>query len=202
MNAKEKAAVKAKHGTEAVEIPVARDGVAVYVNEANPIQELTIEQIRDIYRGKITNWSQVGGQDARIIIYSRENNSGTYAFFKEHVLQDRDFSPLSQSLPGTAAVVNAVTRDKKGIGYGGSAYAKGLKFCAVKATDKDKAYEPTEQNIVSGKYPVSRDLYFYTRSDAAVGVKNFIEWVRGPDGQKIVSSVGYFPVKINAAGHK
>lgn len=196
MNNKEKTSVQTKHGSAPVEISVARDGVAIYVNEANPIKELSLNQIKDIYTGKITNWKQVGGEDARIILYSRENNSGTYAFFKEHVLQGKDFSPMSQSLPGTAAVVNAVTRDKKGIGYGGSAYAKGLKFCAVKATDNDKAYSPTEENIVSGKYPASRDLYFYTRTEPSGAIKGFIDWVKSSEGQKIVSSVGYFPIKL------
>lgn len=196
INNKEKDLIVKKYGAPPMEMPVARDGVAIYVNEANPIRELTLDQIRAIYRGKITNWKEVGGQDARIILYSRENNSGTYEFFKEHVLQKKDFSPLAQSLPGTAAVVNAITRDKKGIGYGGSAYAKGLKFCAVKATENDTAYEPTEENIISGKYPVSRDLYYYTRGAPSGAIKGFIDWVRSSEGQKIVMSVGYFPIKL------
>ncbi|MBI4396454.1 MAG: phosphate ABC transporter substrate-binding protein [Elusimicrobia bacterium] len=195
INQKEKSALQQRHNTTGVEISVARDGVAIYLNESNPLKELTLAQVKDIYTGKITNWKDLGGEDARIILYSRENNSGTYVFFKEHVLQNRDFSPLAQSLPGTAAVVNAVARDKRGIGYGGSAYAKGLKFCAVKADAASPAFMPTEESIASGEYPASRDLYFYTRTDPQGETKKFIDWVRGAEGQKIVNKVGYFPIK-------
>jgi len=178
-----------------VEIPVARDGVSVYINEVNPVKELSLQQLSDIYRGKITNWKQVGGEDAKIILYSRENNSGTYVYFKDEVLKGKDFSPLAQNLPGTAGVVNAVARDKKGIGYGGAAYTKGVKMAAVKKTDKDKAYEPTLENIKSGKYPISRHLYYYTRTKPDGEIKKFIDWATGSEGQAIVAEVGYFPLK-------
>jgi phosphate transport system substrate-binding protein len=195
MKEKEKASIKSKSGTDPVEIPVAKDGVAVYLNEANPVKELSLDQVRDIYMGKVTNWKQVGGNDERIILYSRENNSGTYVFFKEHVLGGKDFSPLAQSLPGTAAVANALAKDKRGIGYGGAAYAKGIKFCAVKATPDAPAYLPTEDNILSGKYAASRDLYFDVRTTPQGAVKTFIDWVLSAEGQSIVSQVGYFPLK-------
>ncbi len=195
MKDKEKAELQKRYGFPGVEIPVARDGVAVYLHETNPVKALSLDQLRSIYTGKITNWKEVGGPDAKIILYSRENNSGTYVFFKEHVLGGKDFSPMAQSLPGTAAVVNAVAKDKRGIGYGGSAYAKGIKFCAVKADDNATAYEPTLENIVSGQYPASRHLFYYTRSVPDGETKKFIDWVRGPEGQKIVNAVGYFPLK-------
>jgi phosphate transport system substrate-binding protein len=196
MNQKEKAAFERRFGAPPAEIAVARDGVAIYLNETNPVGSLTVQQVQDIYRGKITNWKEVGGQDAKIILYSRENNSGTYVFFKEHILGGKDFSSMAQSLPGTAAVVNALVRDKRGIGYGGSAYAKGIKFCALKEDAQSPAYEPTLENVVSGKYPASRDLYFYTRKAPEGEIQRFIEWIRSPAGQKIVSGVGYFPIKL------
>lgn len=193
MSDKEKEALKAKGGT-VVEIPVAKDGVAIYVNSQNSIQELTVDQIRNIYTGKITNWKDLGGADQRIILYSRENNSGTYVFFKEHLLKGKDFSPLAQSLPGTSAVVNAVSRDPKSVGYGGAAYAKGVKYVAVKADAQSPAFLPDEKHILSGDYAASRNLYFYLRATPQGDLKKFVDWVLSGEGQNIVNTVGYFPL--------
>jgi phosphate transport system substrate-binding protein len=195
MKDKEKAEIKARSQKDAVEIPVAKDGVAVFLHESNPIQELTLQQIRDIYRGKIINWKDLGGPDKRIIVYSRENNSGTYVFFKEHVLGGKDFTPFALTLPGTAAVANAVGKDKQGIGYGGAAYAKGIKYCAVKADAASPAYLPTRENIRSGHYAASRDLYFYTAGPPAGETLKFIDFVLTDEAQDIVAAVGYFPLK-------
>ncbi len=192
---KELAMIKKRHNVTPAEIPVARDGVTIYFHEKNPVNELTMAQLKNIYTGKIKNWKDLGGDKARIILYSRENNSGTYMFFKDEVLKGRDFTPLAQSLPGTAAVVNAIGKDIKGIGYGGAAYAKGVKFCPVKATEEDKAYLPNEENIATGKYPIARDLYYYMLKEPTGDTKKFIDWLLSPEGQKIVTSVGYFPVK-------
>jgi len=175
--------------------PIARDGLSVYLNAANSVKELTLAQIRDIYTGKITNWKQVGGNDAQIILYSRENSSGTYQYFKDNVLLGKDYSPRAQTLQGTAAVVNAVAKDANGIGYGGAAYAKGIKFAAVKKDDKSPAILPTLETVRNGQYPISRFLYLYTRAKASKDMKAFIDWATGPEGQQIVTKVGYFPVK-------
>ncbi len=126
--------LKQRFNSQGVEIPVARDGLAVYLNAENPVGELTVDQLRLIYLGTITNWKEVGGPDQRIILYGRENSSGTYSFFKDNVLKGKDFAAQTQTLPGTAAVVNAVAKDKFGIGYGGAAYAKGVKY--AKAQDR------------------------------------------------------------------
>jgi phosphate transport system substrate-binding protein len=128
--------LKARFNTLGVEIPCAKDGLAIYLNKANGVSELTVKQIGQIFSGKISNWNQVGGVDASIKLYGRENSSGTFVFFKDNVVKT-DFAPGYQSLPGTAAIVNAVKKDKYGIGYGGSAYAEGVKDCKVK---KDRAY--------------------------------------------------------------
>ncbi len=195
MKQDEKLKLRDRFNTTGTEIPAARDGLSVYLNESNPVKELSFQQLEGIYRGKITNWKDVGGEDAKIILYSRENNSGTYAYFKEVVLSGKDYSPLAQSLPGTAGVVNAVAKDKLGIGYGGAAYAKGIKLCPVKKSAKVAAYEPSLENVKSGKYPISRYLYYYTRVKPSGEIKKFIDWVTGPEGQAIVSNVGYFPIK-------
>jgi phosphate transport system substrate-binding protein len=190
----EKAKVRDRYSVMPTEIAVAKDGVAVYVNEANPVQQLTAEQLKGIYLGDITNWKQVGGPDARIVLYSRENSSGTYVFFKEHVLENGDFDPGAQTLPGTAAVVNAVSKERNGIGYGGAAYAKGVK--EVKILGKDgKPYAPTEANVKAGVYPLSRSLFMYVRGKPAGETKDFIDFCLSPEGQAIVTKVGYFPIK-------
>lgn len=184
-----------KWGTRGVEIKCALDGLAVYVNEKNPVKELTMQQLKDIYQGKITNWKQVGGRDQKIILYSRENNSGTYVYFKDHVLNGEDFAATAQNMPGTAAVVNAVAKDVAGIGYGGAAYGKGIRELAIKADDKSPAYAPTAENIKSGKYPISRFLYMYLRSKPTGALKEYIDWILSDEGQKVVSEVEYFPIR-------
>lgn len=194
MKEKERVALKAKTGRDPVEIAVAKDGIAVYLNSANPLSALTTEQVALVYRGKITNWKDLGGPDQKIILYSRENNSGTYEFFKEHVLKKKDFTPFAQCLPGTASVANAVARDKRGIGFGGAAYAKGIKFAALQADPARPAILPDEKHILDGTYPVSRDLYYYLRGDPAGPIKDFIDFALSPEGQAIVAQVGFYPI--------
>jgi len=187
--------LKERFNTTGVEIPVARDGLAVYLNEENKITELTLDQLKGIYTGKITNWKELGGEDAKIVLYGRENSSGTYVYFKDNVLKGADFAPQTQTLPGTAAIVNAVAKAKYGIGYGGAAYAKGVKYCKVKKDVQTPGYEPTLENIKNGKYPISRYLYWYLRNKPTGEIKKLVDFVLSEQGQQIISKVGYFPVK-------
>jgi phosphate transport system substrate-binding protein len=187
--------LKSRFAARGVAVPIARDGLAVYINAANSVQELSLQQLRDIYVGRITNWKDVGGGNAPIILYSRENSSGTYTYFKDNVLMGQDYSPRAQTLQGTAAVVNAVSKDPNGIGYGGAAYAKGVKFVKVKKDAKSQAYWPSLETVRSGEYPISRYLYLYLRNAPAGDAKKFIDWALTPEGQKIVTGVGYFPAK-------
>ena len=191
----EKKQLADKAGAPPVEIPVAKDGLSVYVNESNPLTEMTMADLKAIFTGKITSWKEVGGPDAKIIPYSRENSSGTYVFFKEHVLENADFTPRAQNMPGTAAVVNAVTKEKFAIGYGGAAYAKGIKVVKIKKTPTATAFAPAEAAIKDGTYPLSRPLFFYTRAKPSAEIKTFTDWVLSPEGQAIVVKVGYFPLK-------
>jgi phosphate transport system substrate-binding protein len=195
MSAAEKNNLRDRYNTPGVEIPVARDGLSVYVNAGNTVKELSMEQLRLIFTGKITNWKDLGGKDAKIIVYSRENSSGTYVFFKEHVLKNADYTQRAQSMPGTAAVVNAVAKEKNSIGYGGAAYAKGIKVLPIKKDDESPAISPDLTHVQDGTYPLSRPLFFYVRNNAAGDIKAFIDWVLSPEGQTIVTKVGYFPVK-------
>src|SRR6185503_8299172 len=128
-------------GKRPTEYKVALDGLSVYVHADNPIKELSLEQLMMIFTGKIKNWKDVGGSDSPITVYSRENSSGTYEFFKENVLKGKDFVSSAQTMPGTAAVLQAVAKDKNGIGYGGAAYGAGAKHLAVKETESSAAIE-------------------------------------------------------------
>jgi phosphate transport system substrate-binding protein len=186
--------LKQRFNTLGNEIKVAKDGITVYVSESNPVTELAIAQIRAIYLGEVTNWREVGGPDAAIVVYGRENSSGTYVYFRDNVLGGNDYVSSMQSLPGTAAVVNAVVKDKNGIGYGGAAYAGGIKIVKVKKDDSSPAYAPTVETIKNNDYPIARYLYMYSRSKPTGAMKDFVDWVLSAEGQELVSKVGYFPV--------
>ncbi len=191
---KEEALLKKKRGADVVAFDVAKDGITIYVHPDNPVKALSLEQLASIYTGGITDWKEVGGRPGRIILYGRENSSGTYVYFMEHVLDDEDYDPRMQSLPGTAAVVNAVSKEPRGIGYGGAAYASGVKIVPIGAGGDAPAYRPTPENVAKGLYPISRTLYFYTAGAPTPQASRFLDWVRGPQGQELVREVGYFPI--------
>jgi phosphate transport system substrate-binding protein len=185
-------------GKRPTEYKVALDGLSVYVNGENPVKELTIDQLGGIFTGKITNWKDVGGPDAPITIYSRENSSGSYEFFKEHILKGQDFAASAQTMPGTAAILQAVSKDKGGIGYGGAGYGAGAKHLSVKKDDSSPAVEPTEENVENQSYPIWRYLYVYVNPTLDKGeISAYLNWIRSDDGQKIVKDVGYYPLPKN-----
>jgi phosphate transport system substrate-binding protein len=186
--------LKARYNTLGVEIPCAKDGITIFLNEANKVQELTLKQLSDIYIGKTRNWKEVGGNDAEIRLYGRENSSGTYTYFHDEVVK-ADYTATVQSLPGTAAVVNAVKKDVNGIGYGGAAYAIGVKHAKVKKDAGSPAFLPTPETIGKGEYPITRYLYMYLRNRPTGETKKYIDWILSPEGQMIVTEVGYFPYK-------
>lgn len=195
MKDKEKEQLNQKYGSPGVEITVARDGLTIFLNNENPISELTMAQIKGIYTGKIANWKDVGGSDAKIVLYGRENSSGTYVFFKEHALDNEDFANAMQALPGTAAVVNAVKRDVNGVGFGGVGYAEGLKEAAIKKDAASPALLPKMENINNNTYPLSRSLYFYMRKAPEGKTKQFVDWVLSPAGQEVVTKEGFFAAR-------
>lgn len=141
-----------------------------------------------------------GANPDSIVAYSRENNSGTYAYFKEHVLNNEDFAADIQTLPGTAAVINAVSKDKGSIGYGGIGYVKGVRAIKVKKDAASPGVEPTLDNVVKGTYPISRYLYFYTAGQPEGATKHFINWALSSQGQRICSDVGYYPLPEKQQG--
>jgi phosphate transport system substrate-binding protein len=191
----ERAACIKVFGKSPREYKVALDGLSVYANNDNPLKEITIDQLKDIFTGKARNWKDLGGNDAPITVYSRENSSGTYEFFKEHILKGQDFVSSAQTMPGTAALLQAVEKDKNGIGYGGAAYGAGAKALKVKKSAESPAIEPTEENVVSMKYPIWRYLYNYLNPDKDKGeIAAYLNWLRSDEGQSIVKEVGYYPL--------
>lgn len=192
---KERENVREKFDADVQEFVVAKDGVTVYVHSGNPLEAISVAELKDVYTGKITNWKDLGGPDKPITLYSRENNSGTYVFFKEHVLDDEDYAASAQNMPGTASVVNSVSKDAGGIGYGGIAYSEGVKALRVSAEKGGEAFEGTQDNILSGDYPLSRDLYLYSIGEPKGLGKAFIDWTLSDEGQQIVEEVEYIPVR-------
>lgn len=205
IKAKEKEACLKAFGKVPTEYKVALDGLSVYVNEANPVKQLSLEQLKGIFTGKVRNWKEVGGEDLPITIYSRENSSGTYEFFKEHVLKGQDFAASAQAMAGTAALLQGVANDPKAIGYGGAAYGKGAKALRVSVEAAGEGVEPTEENILNQKYPIWRYLYIYVNPALDKGdVRDYLTWIRGAEGQALVKGVGYFPLPANlrSSGNK
>jgi phosphate transport system substrate-binding protein len=194
MKDKEKDELQAKRGAAAVETKVALDALAVYVNDKSPLKEISIPALRRIYTGETKNWKDVGGPDHGIVLYGRENNSGTYVYFKEHVLENKDFVASTQTLAGTSAVANAVKGDVYGIGYGGIAYLEGIRALPVKKDDAAPAVAPSLETAQNGTYPIARFLYFYTAGASVGTAKKLIDWVVGPEGQKVIGDVGYYPL--------
>jgi len=180
------------------EYKVARDGIAVVVNPANPIPELTLEQLKKIYTGAVNDWSQVGGPPGQIVLLSRESSSGTYVFFQEHVLQKQDYAVDARLMPATSAIVQSVADDAQAIGYVGLGYAleaaDRVKILAVKANETAPAVLPSEETIRSGAYSIARPLYYYVAAPVSEAVAGFIEFCLSPPGQKIVKEIGYIAV--------
>ncbi len=197
MKDEEKAQVAQSRGANVVETAVALDSLAVFVHASNPVQSLGMDQVKQIFQGKITDWKEVGGPAGPIVLYGRESSSGTYDYFREHVLAKEDFSPRVQTLQGTAAIINAVSRDPKGIGYGGIAYAKEVRAISISQAGKP-AVVPSEATVADGTYPLARNLYFYHLEGAPERVTKFVAFALSAEGQKLVSDVGYFPLPAAA----
>ncbi|TSA33958.1 MAG: phosphate ABC transporter substrate-binding protein [Porphyromonadaceae bacterium] len=178
------------------EVIIAYDALAVIVNPANPISQLTREQLEGIFTGKITNWKEVGGEDAKIVAYSRETSSGTYEFFKEHVLNKKNFGSNALLMPATGAIVQSVSQTKGAIGYVGLAYIdKAVKPLKV-SYDKGKTYVvPSVASAMDKTYPITRPLYYYYLSSIEKTVSAYVNYILSPEGQKIVLETGYVPLK-------
>ncbi len=201
-NIKEKEILLAKQkGISPYETKVALDGLAVVVNPQNPVSKLTIEQLAGIFTGKITNWKEAGGKDERIVILSREVNSGTHVYFKEHVLRKGDpgskeeFAPSALLLPSSQAIADEVASNPAAIGYYGMGYISAKqKPVAVAKDEKSDYVAPAIENVVNGKYPISRPLFLYTNGLPQGLVKQFIDFCLSKEGQEIVLKTDFVPI--------
>ncbi len=184
-----------KNKQEVTEVIIAYDALAVIVNPTNPVRKLTRKQLENIFRGKITNWKQVGGKDMKIVVYSRETSSGTYEFFKESVLKNKNYMSASLSLPATGSVIQSVSQTQGAIGYVGLAYVnKDIKPIAV-SYDGKTFVTPTVSNASKRLYPIVRPLFYYYNNKNKQEVTPFIEYVLSREGQNIIKKSGYVPVK-------
>jgi phosphate transport system substrate-binding protein len=185
----EKQAASSK-GENLVETAVAKDGISVIVNPSNQVAALTTEQLGKIYRGEITNWKDVGGADAQIVLLGRDTSSGTYELFKEKVVgKDRDYSKSMRNLASNQAILSEVQKNANAIGYIGLGYAQNAGN-SVKRVTVD-GVEDTAANVQNGTYPLSRDLYMVSNGELKDLMKSYIDWILGPDGQKIVTDQGF-----------
>jgi phosphate transport system substrate-binding protein len=191
-----------KRGVHPREIHVANDGITLVVNPANPVSKLTIRQLSDIYTGKINNWKEVGGQDAKIVALSRERNSGTHVFFLEHVVKlgdkknKNEFAPAVLMMPSSQAIIEEVNANPSAIGYVGLGYLTAKEKALAIAREQNLAYiVPSLKTVMSRQYPVSRSLLFYVNGEPTDEVKSFIDFVLSPDGQEIVKKMDFVPVK-------
>lgn len=191
---KEKEKAKAKGSVS--EIIIGIDGLSIIVSSKNKINSLTIDQLGKIFRGEIKNWKEVGGSDTPISLYGRQPNSGTYDFFREHVLKS-DYSKQVREMNGNAQIVESVKASDAGIGYVGTGYTKntkGLKILNIAKASGEKAYAPTHLNVEKNLYPIARPLYQYVSGNISKEVKDFIAYELSNEGQKIVEKEGFFPI--------
>ena len=178
-----------------VEYTVAKDGLAVIVHPDNTVDSMTMEQIKDIFTGKITNWQELGGDDVQILIYTRDTSSGTYGFFKEFVLEDEEYTDAGRRTASNAAMANTIAQEKYSIGYVGLPFlTDNVKAVAV-SKDGGEPVTPSVEKAMSGEYPIVRDMDVYTIGEAEGVAKAFLDFGFSAEGQALVQEVGYVPVK-------
>lgn len=190
------------NGIEPVEFVVAIDALAVIVHPDNPVSELTIGQLSDIYAGIITNWSQVGGNDAAIVLLSRETNSGTHVYFLEEVVRRGDeessaiFAPQTILMPSSVGITSELRRNPNAIGYDGLGYVdpEHEKILAVAENSQSPYVFPSVESALGGTYPLARNLYMYTAGEPTGSIADYLNWILSPAGQEIVIELGFVPI--------
>ncbi len=202
IQSKEEEAAKSA-GVQPFRIVMATDGISVVTHPANPISKLTLEQLGKIFNGEITNWKEVGGKDAKISLYGRQSNSGTYVFFREFVVK-ADYSPHMKAMNGNAQIIEALKKDQDGIGYVAVGYVvndkgemmPGVKIVNISKDGQSEAYSPAKiENVMSKKYPITRPLNHYTNGKPSGKLLDFIKFELSKEGQEIVRKEGFFPVQ-------
>ncbi len=191
------------NGIEPVEHVVAIDALAVIVNLDNPVSELSIQQLSDMFTGRITNWKDVGGNDAEIILVSRETNSGTHVYFLEEVVRRGEkensdiFAPQTLLMPSSVGITSEVQRNPNAIGYDGLGYVDPAheKVLSISKDSESPYIAPTVETAKEGTYPLSRDLYMYTAGEPQDVIAEYLEWIFSSEGQAIVQRLGFVPLE-------
>lgn len=189
------------NGSDPVEFVVARDAIAIIVNLENPVDNLTLQQISDIYSGKINNWQEVGGEDRPIVRLSRETNSGTHVYFLEEVIRLGEkenktlFSQNTLLLPSSEGIGAEVRQNPNAIGYDGLGYVtEELKVIGIAITAGGEYILPSPESVNNGKYPIARDLYMYTNGQPTGIIKEYLDWILSSEAQLIVAELGFVPI--------
>ena len=200
MTPKEIEAASAK-GAPPQEWTVALDGLSVAIHPQNPVKRLTLEQLAGLFTGKIRKWSELGGPNKAVVLLSREVNSGTHVYFKEHVLSAsmsglKEFAPEALLLPSSQAIADEVATNPSAIGYYGMGYENpNNAVAAVAKTAADPYITPSEESVRSGTYPISRPLFLYSRGTPGAVVKTFLNFVMSSEGQEVVRQIDFVPIK-------
>jgi phosphate transport system substrate-binding protein len=189
-------------GVEPVEFIIARDAIAVIVNPENPVSELTLQQISDIYSGRYNNWTEIGGENRPIVRLSRETNSGTHVYFLENVLRlgEKDnktlFSMDTLLLPSSEGIIAEVRQNPNAIGYDGLGYIPhDLKMIAIAKKPGEQYVLPSINTVNDNTYAIARDLYMYTNGQPTGAVKDYLDWILSDEAQAIVAKLGFVPIK-------
>lgn len=193
-----------RNGIEPVEHLVAIDALAVIVNEANPVSELTIPQLSDIFTGRLTRWDELGGEDRPIVLVSRETNSGTHVYFLEEVIRRGDpddhaiFAPHTLLMPSSLGITDEIRRNPNAIGYDGLGYVTPHeKVIGVAADASSRFVLPSVETGAAGTYPIARGLYMYTAGQPTGPIAAYLDWIRGAEGQAIVADLGFVPLALD-----
>ena len=193
------------NGVDPVEIPIAMDALAIVIHPTNPVSQLTLGQLSDLFTGRITNWKEVGGNDAPVVLVSRDSSSGTHVYFLEEVVRKGDkantdiFAPQTLLMPSSVGIASEVSRNPNAIGYDGLGYVtEEEKVIAVAHDDNSPFVLPSTETAAKGTYPLARYLYMYTAGKATGALGRYLDWVRGPEGQTIVTQLGFVPLDAKA----
>jgi phosphate transport system substrate-binding protein len=193
------------NGIDPVEIPIAIDALAIVVHPTNPVSELTLNQLSDMFTGRITNWNQVGGIDAPIVLVSRDSNSGTHVYFLDTVVRKGErgntdiFAPQTLLMPSSVGITSEISRNPNAIGYDGLGYVTENEKVVAVAHDSSAPFVlPSAATAADGSYPLARDLFMYTAGEPTGAISRYLDWARGSEGQTIVSQMGFVPLDVTA----
>ncbi len=189
------------NGSDPVEFVIARDAIAIIVNLENPVNDLTLQQLSDIYSGKINNWQELGGENRPVVRLSRETNSGTHVYFLEQVIRLGEknnktlFSPDTLLLPSSEGIGAEIRQNPNAIGYDGLGYVTDeMKVIGISALDRVEYILPSSATVNNGKYPIARDLYMYTNGTPTGAIADYLDWIFSEQAQRIVTELGFVPI--------